>query len=424
MGITDDRDDIFDDDEEEIPYDFLDRDARRRRLAEKSEKENYRHKSQIFQQIEKEKRGMRYRTFLAVIAIAAAFMAAGLLYSRNYTMTTYSVDGEETQKGLSEARMTAFGEGTLVFFRDAVSYSENGTTVWTEYLSFTDPSFVQRGDYFAVFERGGINLQIFGKDGLLCTVSVNRPIRTADISASGVTAMVTETDEAAYISYFDRFGSRVSVELRALLSQTGYPMDIAISPDGQRLAVAYYSLASGLGESSLILYDFGQGRDSQGYVVGTLSDFSKTETLLLDVGFLSNDVLAVVGDDLLRMVSMKDSEVNVLSDRTLSERTKGVFFEAGCLAVAESGGSGVLLDIYGEGGSIVSSMSASCSYDEVRVGEKQVIFRDGSHFILMNRNGVLRYDGLLTEEPVTVCFCGKGGVLVNNGSVLRKITLK
>jgi len=411
-------------DPEEIPYDLLDRDARRRRLAEESRKQDFRHRSEHFQELEREKRSIRLRTRLAVIAVIMSFLAAGLLYARNYRMNTYSVDAEISEKGLSGSGLYSFGNGAVILSRDSVQYFEEDRILWSVPLSFSDGQIAVREPYFTVYKRGGTEAMVFDDTGLLSEVSLSREIRAADISASGVTALVSESGDAAYISYFDRFGNRVSVEAKTLISQSGYPVDIAISPDGQRLAVAFYSLAKGIGKSRLVLYDFRRGTENASYIVGTIEDFGEADPLLLDVFFLSDTSLAAVGDDLLTVAACSENGMETLLSRPLGADTVSVFPAESFAVLAESAGGETRVRLIDEDGKEAYSVSAEVTRAGVCVSSSRVLFRREERIVMANLSGMIRYEGELTGEPGACAFIGSRGILLEDDGVLRKITLK
>jgi len=413
-------------DRDEIPYDLLDRDARRRRLAEESRLQDYRHRSSVYQEIEKADRAYKRRTRLGILAVLLSLLAGAMLYAHNYRMTTYSVDSESTLKGLKDTALTAFQDGVILCGRDSVSYLKNGEILWSEELPFVDGTLVTCGDYFCVYKPGGNDLLTLDTTGLLCRITLGRVIRSADLSGSGVAAVVTESGDATYITYYDRFGSRISVEVKTLISQSGFPMDISVSPNGQCLAAAYYTLNGGLGESRLILYDFEKGHEANSYVVGTLETFKDTDSLLLEVSFLNDSTLALVSDNRLTLVRVPDKnqgEWETILSEPLSEDTLAVFRAGSEMALAESYGKNTVLKLFSTDGS-VETVTGEIGYEQILVGERQVLFREGERIVFMNRNGTLRYDGELTETPVDMAFTDTRSLLLSTGTQLRKITLK
>ncbi len=357
---------------------------------------------------------------LSAAALVAAVVAACLLYFHYYQFTTYSVDAEITLSGLSLSETETFKNGNVIIGRDSVSYFADDKVLWSIPVTASNPAFVTRGDYFALFDRGGYQIHIFDENGALGTAKVSREICGADISESGVVAVFTESGESSYISYFDRYGSRISIEIKTALQKSGYPLDIAISPDGQKLAVVYYSTDNGVGESRLVCYDFEFGRSNTSYITASYSDYYEAGTMLVSVHFFSNEAAVAVGTDSLSFLSFQGEGACSRNVIPMKEEVRSIFFYRNSMGIVADG-SVRLLDFLGN---VKSTFSIDGDYDMILADDRRIVFRDGARLFIYNSTGKLRYDGELPNSPVSLSLSGRNSILVNDGTAVERLTFK
>ena len=370
---------------------------------------------------EKERKRDRFRFFIVLASLAAALVAAIALYLTNYEFTTYSVDASFTLGTASGAKLVSFCGGDLIIGSDAVTYVKNDAVVWTAPVNVIDPICAIEGNYFALAGKGSYQFLIFDVNGILSTVRVSRKIRAIDVSQSGVTAVATESQDTAYVSYFDRYGSRISVEVKTVLDASGYPVSISISPDGQKLLVIYYSIANGIGESRLVVYDFQNGKADRSYIVASYEDFYDTDTYLADACFIDDRHAIAVGDN--ELVFLSDFVKGNVSRETvrLTETIRSLAFTSSGLCLITRDPE---VRFYRTDGSMEESFRAPENYDEFIVSDRYAAFRDGNRLTLYNISGVLRYEGELTYEPESFAFASGRSLIFNTGTDFQKITLK
>lgn len=401
-----------------------DRELLREELIRRSEESFRRANDPAYLDRERYRIRGRIRTVFTCIAVFMAFVSAVLLYFCNYTYKTYSVDSTWKQNALGSTTLYAFSEGSLLLGSDSVSYQKNGNTEWTSALRTGSFTLATEENYFALYDRNGYQVHIGNSSGILSTVKVSRKILGADISASGVLAVYTESTDAAYISYFDRYGNRLSVEVKTVLDASGYPMHIAISPDGQKLAVVYYSIANGIGESRLVLYDFQSGRASSSYVVYTKDDYEERDTLLVDCDFLDDRHLVAVGDKEATFLTYDKPDAHSEETVSFSAPVRSVSFtDSGFLTVQEKE-KGTTCVVYGGNGKISTEFPAPSEYTAVITDDRYILFLNKEQVYLYNLSGRHRYTGALVSAPLSMAASGSRSFIVNTGTELEIITYK
>lgn len=412
------------DEEEEEPEVPTGRTGRLAFLREQTRKAEEVRNSPIQKTREKERKRDRLRAVLVAVAVIGAVVAAILLYFQNYRFTTYSIDGELSLGAVEGSKLFAFRDGNVVFGSDTVLYVEDEKIVWSSLIKVEKPLFASEGDYFAIADRGGYELYICDKNGVLSSVRVSRKVRCIDISAAGVVAVSTESSDSSYVSYFDRFGTKISVEVKTVLDVSGYPVHLSISPDGQKLLVVYYCVQNGIGESRLAVYDFQNGKQDKSYVIASYEDFYNSNTYLVECRFMDDRHAVVLGDNELVFLSdFTKGNVERLTVRLTDQIRSAVFTDRHLLLVEKEGQESVCR-IYDEKGEINTSFSCPDRYNAIIANEDYILFQNKAEIWFYNASGVERYRGSLTFEPRAMAFQKGRSILFNTGSRLRKITLK
>lgn len=358
------------------------------------------------------------------IAAAVAVLAGLVLYLNNYDFSTYSVDAELSLQGLSASKVEAFQSGHVIIGRDSVSYFAEDKILWSVPVVLSDPVFQKEGGYFAIYDRGGYQIHTFDASGELGKAKVSRKISGMDLSAGGVTAVFTESGDSSYISYFDRFGSRISVEVKTSLSQSGYPVDLAVSPDGQKLAVVFYSTDNGVGESRLVCYDFEHGRSATSYIMGEFADYYESDTMLVRVDFFDNSTAVAVGTNGLSFISFHGNGAVAREILSVKEQILSVFRSPSGIGLVTEATGEKRVALYDNYGNEKSSFTTDAEYDKILATDRQVLFLSGGKLRIYNISGKLRYAGELPETPVSVALSGRHGLLVNDGVMLERLTFK
>ena len=405
------------------PEDF-DPDEQYNRIKEQTRRADEERKSPRYLRKERDRKWDMIRRYLMYLCLVLAGVSALLLYVHNYRFTTYSVDSETKIASGENAGVFAFKDGNVVVSADSVSYVVNEQSVFMTALSVRNPVFVSEGDYFALFTMGGYRAYIGDATGILATIKVSRGIRCMDISAAGVTAVCTESEDTAFITYYDRYGTHIAVDVKTALNLSGYPVNLSVSPDGQKLAVIYYTVANGIGESRLVFYDFEHGRPDKSYVIQAFEDFYEDNTFLVSCAFTDNKHVTVVGDNRMLFLSYNGVDNVTRQEITLNDTVRSVYHEGADLIVVTGEGEHNRCNRYDLNGRLRGAFDVDTDYDTVCASDRFVVFKKGAHIVYYNASGKLRYEGDLVREPVSIAFFGKKSLLVNTGTMLQKITLK
>ncbi len=133
------------------------------------------------------------------------------------------------------------------------AYSSSGKEVYTHSHGYENPILKTSKTRALVFEQGGKNAVIYNLGALKNTIKTENEIITANISDSGVYAVVTHS--ASYASVVSVYNKRDKL-IYEWYSSADTVNNVAISPNGKKIAVSAFGATGGTYNSSVSILDF------------------------------------------------------------------------------------------------------------------------------------------------------------------------
>ena len=233
---------------------------------------------------------------IVVAVLVLAVVLAWFVAERLWRYKTYEVSWRTDVSNASSAGYVSYGDGIVVMNKDgATYYDKKGTKVWSAPYDMSNPKANVKGDYLLIYDLKGKNFAICNKSGITGSGTTSQIITKGVIASTGVTVLQLEDQDASLISYYRNTGEELAVSIRNPLQIDGYPLDISVSPNGQQLAVSYYSISEGVGTSSISFYDFEKGKEAADRIVASF-DYSENGAYVPKVVYLSDTKAFAVGD--------------------------------------------------------------------------------------------------------------------------------
>ncbi len=353
---------------------------------------------------EAEVRIHRLKIFGAIFFLIAAITAA-CLYTKNYfdtkIYTGYQIIAKSMRSDSETARYLAYNGHVLKYSRDgAESYDGVKDTKWNVTYEMQDPLVSVCSDYVALSDRGSNKILLMSGDGDSSSVSTRLPISDFSVAGQGVVAAVLSDGNSARINIYDPGGTELA-GIRSSMGKSGYPSDIAISPDGTLLGVSYSRVDSETGDihSSVAFYNFGDV--GQNEIDNYVSGFDYEGTLIPRIRFLSRDSAVAIGDDRIVFYS-GTQKPEAVSENSISEEIQSVFFgdeEVALTFRSDKGGNRYRLVLYGKTGKILMDTEFELAYTDIQISDKRVIIYNDSACEIIDFDQNIKFDGLF-EDPV------------------------
>lgn len=239
---------------------------------------------------------------LAVILLAAAFFAL-----RYYRYTDYELKWEKELPEGSFSGYEHFEENVVRYSHDGATYfDKDGKEIWVDTYEMSNPKAYVSGNYICIYDALGTQIKIYNSVGPVGDATTLKPITKAVVSESGVCAAILEDNDAAYITFFKKDGTDLDITIKSRLEGDGYPVDIALSPEGTQLISAFAYLDGGVMKSKVVFYDFSEiGKNTPNRLVGGFEEpFS--DSIVARVCFLNSTYSYAVADTGVYIFSSKN----------------------------------------------------------------------------------------------------------------------
>lgn len=349
-----------------------------------------------------QKPGASERMFI-VICFASAIVALGIfvLLINGYVNKHYSkyevVNQTERQDTNTEQYLCY--EGRLIkYSKDGISQiTIGGKTVWTGSYDMSDPAVVCCGKYTLAADIGGKYAYIYNGEDTGTEIAVDYEIQQACVSEQGLVALLLEDTTSNTIHIYNPYdvSSRLLVEIPTNV-EDGYPLCIALSPDGTSVVASYICVTSGKQESRVAFYNFTDVGKNSEYLVGARN---YEGTLISDVRFLSDNQVCLLADDGFYVwKNMKQPEQ--ILQKKIKKQIQSVFYNKKHVGVILENGDKkkpYQMQIYNLSGSRITDFSFSYPYDTVQMSGREVLLNSERECTIFRINGVERFHGTVNE---------------------------
>ena len=358
-------------------------------------------------------RRRRLRRILLAAIICAAFIVALFLYMRYMTYdqirTTDAISRNDTQG----TQYDAFGEYILRFSNDGITCMDsNLKAVWAQAFSMQSPIVRTSENYVIAADRNGKNFYIIGKDGEVGNYQTDMQITQVCVSDKGTAAILMQNADTGYLCVYDAGGNKTA-EGAIHAEGSGYPVDLALSPDGKTLAVSILTVADGQIQSSIHYYNFGEAGAAQ--PDHRIAAYDYPGTIIPQIQYIRDDILAAYGDNRLLLIEGSEKPKQ-RAEILFKNEVKSIFSDhSGIGVLFDRGGEGGkdLLQIYDTDASVKMEMTTSQTYDTAYYLDNGEIFLCGTgQAAICTDFGRQKYAGTLPKDPERVYSTGSYGKYV------------
>lgn len=342
---------------------------------EKEKEEARIRREQIRQTAEYRKRVKILRITMSILAVIILTAVAIFLIDRYVKLNQYSIVSSIEMTNLDEnSDVYKYHNGYVKCAGDGITYFDHGGIIWNEILSMADPLFDVCGEYIAASDMKSTEVYVYGPSGFIDKFSLNRVVIDVEVSEFGTVAVATNEGDSNYIELKDKAGSDIAT-VKTVFSSTGYLTDIALSPDGSKLAAAYILVADGNIESKVVFYDFSK-KINQGENV-TIGEFTQYKsTLITSLHYMDGDRVAAVGDNAFTIYSVAGDPMIIYEDLAYPWQINSLFFNnryIGFVVENQEGEDAYAVKAYNLNGKLVCDQSFDFAYNHVSFAGNAVL---------------------------------------------------
>ena len=342
-----------------------------------------------------------YRIILVVILIAA-ITAAALIQWQN---KVYTENVELSSVGINitqDVKLMPFSGHLLSYSKDGANCMDTkGNAVWNQTFEMQNPMVDICQNVVAIGDYNGRTIYVMDTTGALGNITTNRPVRDFCVASNGVVAAVLDDTDVTLICLYDAKGNEL-VRFRTTMKESGYPVNVSISPSGELVCVSYMFVDSGQMKSSVAFYNFGAvgQNNTDNYVSG----YDYLNAIVPLTHFLDNRSIFAVSDDRIMFYSGAQKPVSV-AETLVSEEIRGVYYGdeyIGLVFNSTQGSSRYRLDVYQKSGAFQQSIEFDLEYTNILFHEDQIIIHNESQCSIYNSKGVQKYDGKFSKTVLVL----------------------
>ncbi len=336
---------------------------------------------------------------LVVIVLLALAVCGTWLLMKNQTYGTVRKASGYTNDISDTNSYAKFADGIVRYNRDGVVFlNRRNEEQWIQPSQFQNPVIEVNDETFAVADRGGNSILVFTEDGLKGEIETTLPIERIAISSQGIVSAILQNENSPEIISYDATGN-ILVEQQASMGNTGYPVGLAMSDDGNILAVSYLYTKGTTVQSRLVYYNFGETGQAKADNRVTSDEYE--DSVMAEIFFIGDDRSVAVGDD--SFVIYKGSEAPVKeTEVTLNQEIKSVFHSDRYIGfiLLNKEKSGYEMRLYNRSGKLVISREITGDYSNVRIDGDEVIMFDGSSCCIITATGIRKFQGDLKVDAL------------------------
>ena len=344
-------------------------------------------------QIRRHREKIRYiRILCAAVALVVIALVALFFSTRHYNRAEIT----KVRDFVAEEGSSCVNLGGCI-----LQYGPNGATCagtdgrvrWSITYEMDQPIVSISDKVAAIADYGGRTIYVMDKKKQLCTITTSLPIHKVSASDSGEVAAVLDDKNATWIRLYSDKGKEIAYFTRSV-EENGYPMDVAVSPDGKKVCISSLKLKDSSAVSTLSFYDFGKaGQKYDQYMVGS---FEYENEVFPYVHFIGNGACCAASDSRLVVFDTGGTEPKNSINNMLTENLQGVF---------KSGDRIVLvfmdltrenlyrLDLYGRNGKKEGSIGFSLPFKNIQIKGSRIYINNEQSMQIYTLNGNLIFDG-------------------------------
>ena len=251
---------------------------------------------EIDEQIRNHRRQILKRV-LQVIGIIAVLVIGIELMNAIQSFTDYEIREEIDRESSSSTQYQMFGDCFLEYSSDGIScFTQNREIIWNQSFEMASPKVEICEEYLVVYDSAGTKLFILTKSGLEKSLEMTSPIQTVCVANQGTVAVLMKENQESQVKLFDKKGNELA-NGKFYGDKGGFPIDIALSHDGTKLAVDMVDVTSGQVNTTISFYNFGSVGQSEidnnvgtytfkGLLVPTIEYVSESRMIGLGTGKL------------------------------------------------------------------------------------------------------------------------------------------
>ena len=243
-----------------------------------------------------------------------------------------------------------------------------------------------------VADYNGSVIYVFNKEGPANSIDTGMPIKNVCVSDKGQVVAVLEDSSVTPIHLYNSAGQDRAV-FKTSMHDSGYPLDVAISDNGDIVAVSYLYVDSGSFKTTVGFYNFGEvGKNVADNLV---SGYTYSNAVVPKIEFVGSDKAVAIADN--RLMFYKGSQKPQSSgDVLVNDNIVSVYNGEGYVALVHNNTESdekYRIDIYDGNGTKRDSVLFSSEIENIFFNKDRIIIYNTENCLVHKIDGIDKYEG-------------------------------
>ena len=322
--------------------------------------------------------------YAAVVAVVLLAIFGVRYYMNNRTFTGYSIASTTERSDTLTTKYAPFGDKILKYSRDGVSYTDDANSLlFSITYTMQDPILALSQKAGAVADKNGSQIYIFNQEKQLGQITTLLPIKHIAISNQGVVAVLMEESKSSKLEIYSADGTMIGDGIFDL-EDAGYPMNLSISSDGTKIAIAFAQISGSKFNSSVAVYNF--DNVGENYVDHLVFAKNYTDYMIPELHYFDASTLVAVGDGILGFY--QGSQIpEIVNEVAIENEIKSVFYGENMVGLVFETVEGKMLTLYDAKGNLVTQIPFTMDYDNIRIADNRVLIYNDTEMGLYSFSG-------------------------------------
>ncbi|MCC8047202.1 MAG: DUF5711 family protein [Clostridiales bacterium] len=340
----------------------------------------------------------------AMVAAVLLIAAAGFyLYNHLHTFDDYVIAKSIDNTMTSGTQYELAGKYLYRYNSDGVScVTQKNEVKWSVTYSMQSPIVDVCGTTMVIAEQQGTQVYVVNEDGLLGSFTCLLPILKVRVSNQGVVAVVLQDEDVTWVRLYDADGTSIAND-KTTISDSGYPLDVDLSPNGERMAVSYLGITEGVMTSTVVFYDFSSTGDSSSDHEMSSEVFSGV--VVPQVFFMDNTTAVAVADD--GFTIFRGDTLTKKAEQSFVDEIVSCFYDdetLGFLFADSTSENDYRMELYNYRGKQTASVGLDADFEEIKIENGQILMYTSTSCSVFTKKGRLRYSSAYEKEIVDLFY--------------------
>lgn len=336
----------------------------------------------------------RVAVFYRIVILVVALIAIGVgvyVYFENKVYTKYNVISTIERTDTSTTAYCKYAQGILKYSNDGASYTDyENKVVWNQPYEMINPIVDICNDYVAIADKDGNKVYIFNTNGYQSEINVSLPIEKLQVASQGVIYVVLNDGNTSQIKVFDQEGEEL-VKSEQPMEKSGYPVDVAVSNDGEKFAVSFLYVNSGVMETKIGFYNFGSV--GQNEIDNLVSAYSYESSVFPSIEYL-NDTTAVAFGDTKVAIYEGNQRPELVKEIDIEDEIRSIYYSDSYFALVFDNSDSEAkyrMELYDLEGNRVLNLKFDQDYNDIVINDKEFIIVGETEFSIYKLTGLEKF---------------------------------